>query len=125
MTKVIAMEIALAWFVFSFLAAWIANEKGRGVGWVFLLSLVASPLVGIIVAFALRPRDAQAPTVATHRHCPDCQEWILRTARKCKHCGTVFAEAPAGTIRCPHCDRPNAAGNAYCDVCGGNLHAVV
>lgn len=47
------MEIFLFWVVLSAAAGWIASAKGRnGVGF-FFLSLVVSPLVGLIVACAL------------------------------------------------------------------------
>lgn len=113
----------IGWILLSFLAAWIANEKGRGTGWVFLISLALSPIVGIILALALQRRDPAAPKPGTHRRCPDCQEWILRSARKCKHCGSVFADALAGEILCPYCAKPNAAHRTHCAFCQAHLRA--
>lgn len=36
---------------------------------------------------------ASGPTMATpetHVRCPDCREFVLRDARKCKHCGSAL-----------------------------------
>ena len=54
------MEIFLGWVIFSFVAAAIASAKNRGAGRYFLVSLILSPLVGIILAAAMPalPRDA-------------------------------------------------------------------
>ena len=84
------MEILIGWLVFSVLAAWIASSKGRSGAGVFLLSIILSPLVGIIVALVLQriePASPDAPTPETHVKCPDCRELVLRDARICKHCG--------------------------------------
>ncbi len=84
------MEIAFWWFVFAALAAWIASSKGRsGIG-IFFLSVILSPLIGIIVALVLQrvvPPDPNAPTPETHIKCPDCAELIKSEAKVCKHCG--------------------------------------
>jgi ribosomal protein S27E len=30
------------------------------------------------------------PDPSTHVRCPDCREFVLKDARKCKHCGTAL-----------------------------------
>lgn len=30
------------------------------------------------------------PSAQTHVRCPDCREFVLKDARKCKHCGTTL-----------------------------------
>lgn len=117
------MEIFLAWIVGAFLAAWVAAQRGRSVGGVFLVSLVLSPVIGIIAAFAMRQVDPNAPTAKTHTRCPECQEWIQRTARKCKHCGAIVADIPEGMIPCPWCRAANAPDAKFCTACTGNLRA--
>lgn len=86
------MEWFLFWLMFSVVVGVIASSRGRtGFGW-FLLSMIISPLLGILLV-ALLPRvtvpgdpDAR-PTPETHVRCPDCAEFVLKEARKCKHCG--------------------------------------
>lgn len=80
------MEIFIGWIVFSIVAGVVASSKGRSGFGYFLLSLVLSPLIGIILAAAL-PSLSQAPRPDTHVRCPDCRELVLNEARVCKHCG--------------------------------------
>lgn len=84
------MELFVAWFVFSGLAAWIAESKGHGAGRVFLLSVLLSPLVGMIVALVLPRKRPDDPTPESHVRCPDCRELVRCDARKCKHCGSAL-----------------------------------
>ena len=50
------MEIVLGWIVFSIVAGVIANARGRSGFGFFLLSLVLSPLIGILLAACLPSR---------------------------------------------------------------------
>lgn len=80
------MELAIGWIVLSFVVAVVANARDKsGVGY-FFISLVLSPLIGLILAVAI-PKATPTPTVTTHRKCPDCAELVLNEARVCKHCG--------------------------------------
>lgn len=103
------MEIVLGWIIFSVVAGWIASSKGRsGVG-VFFLSLLLSPLVGIIVALVMSPKvkldeaaARSAGAAGDFRKCPYCAEAIRREAVKCKHCGSSvepLPATPAGSVR--------------------------
>lgn len=40
------------------------------------------------------PNRVPQPNPRTHVRCPDCQELVLKEARKCKHCGTALTPAP-------------------------------
>jgi len=47
--------IVLAWIVFSIIAGVVGQDRSIGFWGAFLLSLVLSPLIGLIVAFASKP----------------------------------------------------------------------
>lgn len=86
------MEFVVFWLVGAVIVGIIAGSRGRtGFGW-FVLSLVFSPLLmGILVLALGNPKERKAaladvPTPSTHVRCPDCREFVLKDARKCKHC---------------------------------------
>lgn len=86
------MEIFFFWVALSIVAAWIASKKGRSGVNAFLLSMVLSPVIGLIVAIFLDRRErpgtvAYEEATAERVRCPDCRELVLAEARKCKHCG--------------------------------------
>ena len=87
------MEIVIGWLFFSIVAGVIAGSKGRSGFGYFLLSLVLTPLIGLLLAIGLPSLNPVAtsagpqPTPDTHVKCPDCRELVLKDARKCKHCG--------------------------------------
>jgi len=90
------MWIVFLWLVFSVVAGIIAGSKNRsGIGY-FLISIVLSPIVGLLLA-AFLPVIVEAPKtvvevdpVETHTKCPECRELVLIDARKCKHCGAAL-----------------------------------
>lgn len=114
------MEIAIAWLAFSLLAAWIADTKGRSGGGVFLVALILSPLIGIIVALVLERKTeaTSGPDQALQIRCPECREWILRGARKCKHCGSAVAPEASEGLDCPSCGARTPATSPLCTSCG-------
>lgn len=87
------MEFFLFWVLFAIAVGAYGSSKGRsGFGW-FLFSIILSPLLGFIfcaVASDLKHHKEAAPNEDTHVKCPDCREFVLRDARKCKHCGTAL-----------------------------------
>lgn len=83
------MDIFLFWFLFSIAVGILASNRGRsGFGW-FLISLLISPLLGLIFVLVLKNLknfpDGVSPE--SHLRCPDCRELVRKDARKCKHCG--------------------------------------
>lgn len=97
------MTIAIFWILFAVAVGIFASNKGRsGFGW-FVLSLVISPLLGIIfcaVSKDLSPgAKASAPSLSTHRKCPACAELILPEAVICKHCQSPVKADPSYSIQ--------------------------
>lgn len=85
------MELVVGWLIFSLVAAWIASSKGRSGFGIFILSLLLSPLVGIIVALVMQRQEAQVSQGGVSREfwkCPFCAEAVRFEAVKCKHCGS-------------------------------------
>lgn len=83
------MDIFFVWFLLSIAVGVLAGNKGRSGFGFFLLSLVLSPLIGLLFAIAVEnlKNKAGKPNPDTHVRCPDCRELVLMDARKCKHCG--------------------------------------
>lgn len=81
----------LAWFFFSvFVGAIAAEEMGRsGIGF-FLLSIVFSPLIGLICVLIVGPDQRHLEkgklTDGDHKKCGFCAEIIKIEARACKFC---------------------------------------
>lgn len=85
-------EIIVAWFALSILAGIIAENKGRSrVGFIFL-SLLLSPVVGIIAALVAKPNKAQLENdeieSGAAKRCPVCAELVRADALKCRFCGS-------------------------------------
>jgi hypothetical protein len=88
------MELVLFWLVFAVVAGVIAASKGRsGLGY-FVLSVLLSPVVGLILAVAL-PRVQRVVAVpgpgdidsGARTPCPNCAELVLPAAKVCRFCG--------------------------------------
>ena len=81
------MEFLLGWLAFSIVVGMIADSRGRGGLFWFFISIILSPLLGVIMLL-LMPVVAKEPTPETHVKCPECAELVLKEAKLCKHCGT-------------------------------------
>lgn len=117
------MEIIFGWLAFSIVAGVIATSKNRSGFGYFCLSIVLSPLVGIILAAAL-PKISLADVAEqakTHVPCPYCKEPIILGALKCKHCGSMLEGAPPGQRACPGCGKYADTKAPWCPSCGRNM----
>ena len=86
------MEWILGWIAFSALAGIIALNKGRSFFGFFLLSVILSPLFGIVAALVVGSDTAelerQQIVGGESKRCPLCAEVIRQQAIKCRFCGS-------------------------------------
>lgn len=97
MTSLPLMLLLVPWVAFCALAAAIARERGRSAGGWFLLSMIFSPLFGLVGVLGLRPlvvERAAAPD-------PMLAPYHGRTpARQCPHCHTSVHAESTVCMRC-------------------------
>ena len=96
------MVFILSWLIFSFVVMAIAEARGRSVWSFFWLSLLASPLIALIVLVVTPPTREQAERLAMRggdsKRCPHCAELVKREALVCKHCHVAI---PATAVVTP------------------------
>jgi hypothetical protein len=94
--------IFVAWIGFSVLVGAYANTKGRSFLGFTVLSLIISPLLGLIVAllFKANPDAVEARAVASgaQKKCPFCAELIKSEARVCRFCGRELPDSAGTTV---------------------------
>lgn len=81
----------LVWFGTSFAVGKVGQGRSVGFATGFLLSLIFSPVVGIIVVLLMKPNpklaQEQALASGSERKCPFCAELIKVEAKVCRYCG--------------------------------------
>jgi len=87
------------WLLFAAINGWFAHQKGRSGIAFFLISVVISPMIGLIVVLAIKPSDEvmeqRALLNIEGKTCPFCAEVVRAGAVICEHCGKdITADAP-------------------------------
>jgi hypothetical protein len=89
------MGIFVIWLVLSILAGVLASTKGRSGFGFFLLSVILSPLIGLIAAAIASPNvsKVEEAKVASgeSKRCPHCAEIIKTEALVCRFCNRELA----------------------------------
>ena len=82
--------LVLLWIPVSLIAALIAGKKGRSRVGFFFLSLLISPIIGLIVACLVSPKhekiEEKQLASGRFKKCRFCFELIRSEAVICKHC---------------------------------------
>lgn len=81
------MEIFIIWIVLSALVAHVAAKKGRSEVGYFFLSLLLSPIIGLIAILVAGDNEEGFIKNGDLKKCPACAELVKLEAIKCKHCG--------------------------------------
>lgn len=74
--------ILVVWIVGAIVVAMIARSRGLNAGGYILLSILLSPLIGIIFVLLAKP-------ASTERRAPcwQCKEQVVEGATQCRFCG--------------------------------------
>jgi hypothetical protein len=88
--------VIILWLILSILVGAYANSKGRsGIGY-FILSMILTPVLGLIIAIIVEPDIdklvEKAISTGKRRKCPYCAELVKNEAKICKHCGKEIAK---------------------------------
>jgi RNA polymerase subunit RPABC4/transcription elongation factor Spt4 len=122
--------VLFVWLPLCALVAWVATQKGRsGIGF-FLLSLILSPLIGLIVLVAL-PSVTAAPGSTTVRRagndfilCHSCNRPRRVDSFRCPSCGAGQPEPPKPPKKCPMCAELIQPDALKCRYCGADQPAM-
>lgn len=88
------MELLIGWVVLAIVVGAVASAAGRGGFGYFVLSLLLSPVLGLLVLIIMAVAKPVLPESADKRPripCPQCAEMVLPQALRCPHCGFEVA----------------------------------
>lgn len=106
------------WLILSAAIGSWAGRKGKNAAAYFALSLLLSPLVGLVITAISEPDLKALAIQGKLKRCPECAEYIRPDATRCRFCGHEFNPAEAqpeatpvvtAPIRVPISDRDKLA----------------
>jgi hypothetical protein len=122
------MEALALWIILSAVAGIVASSRGRNGPGFFVLSLVLSPLVGLLLAALLPsrqrrvaipgPEDLDTPA---RINCPRCAESIAAAAKVCRFCGHELRQESAHTPMGDNHPQPEGLSNKLAAAAGRML----
>ena len=74
-------DFLVYWAIAAAVVGFIASARGRGFLGFFLLSVLLSPLLGLIILLITGDGQKRSP-------CPECKEAVIVGAARCPHCRT-------------------------------------
>ena len=90
------MVYVIIWIVFALMVGAINSGRGNSFFVGFLLSVILSPLLGLIIVVCTKKNEAvlekRMIKSGKMKKCPDCAEVVKSDAAVCKHCGYKFNE---------------------------------
>jgi len=96
------IALMVMWGSLSIIAGMAANNKGRSAAIFFLLSVLLSPLVGIMAALIAQPDVESMDNMRLSRgglkRCPYCAELIRKAAIVCPCCCREISPALIGQV---------------------------
>lgn len=96
------MELLIVYLIFAAIPAFIAPSRGRRWGVWLLISVLLSPILGLILVLALPSKKverAEAAEAKDRYPCPRCGEKIARSATVCRFCNTEVTPSAAAVAR--------------------------
>ena len=114
------MFTVLVWVGLSAVVGWAGAQKGRSGGGFFLLSLLLSPLIGILVLIAA-PRVERVPSTPRGHDfvlCHSCNRPRRVDALICPHCKAVRPETRVEQKKCAACAEWILTEAKKCKHCG-------
>ena len=109
--------IFLLWVIFCIAVGAFAKKKGRSFLFFALLSVVISPIGGLI---ALLIVGDKAPAVTTNTYSPSTPDYQQQPPTSLK---SDVSETDSAVSFCPNCGAMLAPGAKFCPKCGSQVSA--